>query len=131
MSKKSSFPVPVGASSLLVIFAVLCLTVFALLTLSTMEADVKMADENMKVVTQYYEADYKAEEIIAKIRRGEDVKGVIKQENVYAFSCDISETQVLSVVVKKEKNRIRILQWQEIAIEEWNPQEYIKVWGAE
>ena len=41
--RRDSFPPAVGGSSLLVIFAVLCLTVFALLTLSTAAADSRLS----------------------------------------------------------------------------------------
>ena len=52
----------VGGSSLVVIFAVLCLTVFALLGLSTVRADKRLADINVKAVTDYYSAEFEAEE---------------------------------------------------------------------
>ena len=49
MARKQSFPIPaVGGSSLLVIFAVLCLTVFALLGLSTVQADIRLADASAR-----------------------------------------------------------------------------------
>ena len=45
MKRNHSISTPtVGGSSLLVIFAVLCLTVFALLSLSTVQAEKRMAD---------------------------------------------------------------------------------------
>ena len=62
-------PPVVGASSLLVIFAVLCLTIFALLSVSTVQADGRLSDHAAKAVVNYYEADAKAEEILAKARR--------------------------------------------------------------
>lgn len=131
MNKRGSFPAPVGGSSLLVIFAILCMTVFALLTLSTMKADERIADENVKSVTQYYEAEVLAEEIVAKLRQGENVPDVTRNGKIYAFSCQVSDTQILSVVVKIDGKEYQVLSWQEVASEEWNPEEYIKVWGAE
>ena len=41
----------VGGSSLLVIFAVLCLTVFALLGFSTVQADGRLADSTVQAVS--------------------------------------------------------------------------------
>lgn len=131
MNRKSSLPAPVGGSSLLVIFAVLCMSVFALLALATVQADVKLAEENTKAVMQYYDADLKAEQIVARLRRGEEVSGVIQKGNTYAFSCDVSDTQILSVVVRIKNDNYEVLQWKEIAVEEWNPEEHIKVWGSE
>ena len=45
MNDKQKVTLPaIGGSSLLVIFAVLCLTVFALLSLSTVQADNRLSD---------------------------------------------------------------------------------------
>ncbi|MBD5133272.1 MAG: hypothetical protein HDT38_02190 [Clostridiales bacterium] len=69
-------PPALGGSSLLVAFAVLALTVFALLSLSTVRADVRLADASAKAVEDYYAADVKAQEILARLRNGETVEGV-------------------------------------------------------
>ncbi|SFQ36167.1 hypothetical protein SAMN02910358_01765 [Lachnospiraceae bacterium XBB1006] len=127
MSRKS-VPTPVGGSSLLVIFAVLTLTVFALLGLATVRADVRMADENRKAIGQYYEADQKAENILSKIRQGKVPSEVQEKKHVYAYSVPVSRTQVLSVVVKVDGDAYQIFQWKEINSKEWNPDKFIKVW---
>ncbi|MBE5906627.1 MAG: hypothetical protein E7277_07530 [Lachnospiraceae bacterium] len=125
---KKSVPTPVGGSSLLVIFAVLTLTVFALLGLATVRADVRMADENRKALSLYYEADQKAEEILAQIRTGKVPADVHEKKKVYAYSVPVSRTQVLSVVVKVDGDHYEVYQWKEINSKEWNPDRYIKVW---
>ena len=49
MKRKQSISIPAfGGSSLLVIFAVLCLTVFALLSLSTVQAEKRLARSRPK-----------------------------------------------------------------------------------
>ena len=51
MDKKHRFSFPaVGGSSLLVIFAVLCLTVFALLGLSTVQAGQRLSNASAEAV---------------------------------------------------------------------------------
>ena len=51
---KGSFAPPaLGGISLLVVFAVLCLTVFALLSLSTVRADERRSDASAQAVTNY------------------------------------------------------------------------------
>ena len=55
--KKKFSPPAVGGISLLVVFAVLCLTVFALLSLTTVQADVRLADASVQAVEDYYAAD--------------------------------------------------------------------------
>ncbi len=68
--RKMSFT-SVGGSSILTIFAVLCFIVFALLSLSTAKADRILADKTVQAAESYYEADLKAEEILAELRGGE------------------------------------------------------------
>lgn len=69
-------PPALGGSSLLVAFAVLALTVFALLSLSTVQADVRLADASAQAVSDYYAADCEAQEILARLRSGETVEGL-------------------------------------------------------
>ena len=96
--EKRQFPM-VGGSSLLVIFAVLCLTVFALLGLSTVQADKRLADISVQAVSDYYSADTRAEEILARLRDGQMPEGVIKTGDIYSYSCTVSPTQSLLVEV--------------------------------
>ena len=71
MGEKDRFSPPaVGGNSLLVIFAVLCLTVFALLGLSSVQAGGRLSDASAQAVTAYYEADCRAEEILSSLRQG-------------------------------------------------------------
>ena len=72
--RKLSFPT-VGGSSLLVIFAVLCLTVFALLTLSTVQANGRLSDRSAQAVLDYYQADTQAERILPSCGRARCTPG--------------------------------------------------------
>ena len=54
-------PPAVGGVSLLVVFAVLCLTVFALLSLSTVRADARLSEASAQSVADYYAADCEAQ----------------------------------------------------------------------
>ncbi|MEI3141197.1 MAG: hypothetical protein V8S34_06355 [Lawsonibacter sp.] len=95
-------PPVVGGSSLLVIFAVLCLTVFALLSLPTVQADRRLAQSSWpSAVTGYYQADCQAEEILSRLRAGERPEGVTEEgEGVFSYACPISDTQTLEVRVR-------------------------------
>ena len=62
--------IPVGVTSLLVIFAVLCLTVFALLSVSTVRADKALSEKSAAAIDGYYRADYAAEHTLALLRTG-------------------------------------------------------------
>ncbi len=120
-----------GASSLLVIFSVLCLTVFAMLSLSTAKADLRIADASVQAIEDYYQADCMAEQILGQLRQGNCPEGVAQNGEFYAYICPISDTQALSVVVKVTENNYEIQQWKAIVTAEWNPQEYLDVWMPE
>lgn len=105
----------IGGSSLLVIFAVLCLTVFALLSLSTAQAEKRMSDASAQALTAYYAADLEAEQIFARLRAGENVPGVQENAGLYSYSCPISEQQILEVELENKENTWHVCRWQVIA----------------
>ena len=116
-SRKHFSPPMVGGSSLLVIFSILCLTIFTLLALSTAQADKRLSDASIKAVSDYYDADLEAEKILSLLRQGEIPAGITRQDNVYSYSCPISETQDLIVEVILENNTWDILRWQAVPVQ--------------
>ena len=104
----------------MVMFAVLCLTVFALLTLGTVQADRRLSDASLKASLDYYAADVRAETIFAQIREGDIPKNVTVEDNIYAYSCPISDRQVLMVQLSREGSSWKVLQWQAVSIVEWD-----------
>ena len=127
MSKEFNIPAPVGGSSLLVIFAVLCMTVFAMLGLATVKADERLADDSYQAVSSYYEADCEAERILGELRSGIVEDGVVQNGNLYAYSCTISDTQLLSVVVEVGGTDYKVHQWEVIVTTKWEPEQYIEL----
>lgn len=55
------FRVHIGASSILIIFVLLCLVTFAMLSLVSANADYKLSEKTAQSVTCYYQADAQAE----------------------------------------------------------------------
>lgn len=132
MRKQETFsPAAVGGSSLLVIFAVLCLTVFALLSLSSVQAERRLADAATRAVVDYYEADLRAEEIFARLRSGETIEGLKKTDGNYQFEVPISGRQFLAVKLMQRGDDWVILRWQAVTTEE-ALDESLNVWkGSE
>lgn len=129
--RKSNFSGPgVGAASLLTIFAVLCLVVFALLSVATVQADQRLGDQSEAAVLGYYQADAQAEEILAQLRGGKIPAGVSQKDGVYCYSCAISETQVLAVAVKIADGGYEILRWQAVPTAQWQPDAGMPVWNG-
>lgn len=127
--KKSAFSA-VGISSLLVIFAVLCLVVFALLSVSTVQAQKRLAESSREAIYGYYRADCEAEEILATLRDGQCPDGVVQSGDVFTFTCRISDTQLLAVSVKLNEDQYTILQWQAVSAVDWEAEDKLPVWGG-
>lgn len=131
MDRQQKIQTPmVGGSSLLVIFAVLCLTVFALLGLSTVQADKRLSDASANAVSGYYAADCQAEQILAQLREGQIPEGVRAEGNLYRYTCFISDTQTLQVEVRLQDNDWEILRWQAVSTVEGNEDPTISVWDG-
>jgi len=132
-NSRSRFSPPlVGGSSLLVIFAVLCLTIFALLGLSTVQADGRLADAAVEAVTDYYAADCQAEEIFVRLRSGETPAGVITAEDgLFSYSCPISDTQSLQVELREADGRWTVLRWQAVYTADWDPDTMLELWDGD
>lgn len=142
MDKRGTAPV-VGASSLLVIFAVLCLTVFAMLSLSTVQADKRLSDASTAAALSYYEADTEAERIFALLRGGElpdgvlvtaitcPVEGVAITNRTYSYTCPISETQALQVELSEQDGIWTVLRWQAVSTTEWEADDSIDIWDGD
>lgn len=132
MEKKSRFSFPaVGASSLLVIFAVLCLIVFTLLALSTVQAGDRLSQTSAQAVSRYYEADAQAQRILAQLRNGELPDEVSWEGDVYSYACPISDTQELAVDVLVENGNCTILRWQMASTTQWEADETLDLWDGE
>lgn len=129
MSERRRFSPPtVGGSSLLVIFAVLCLTVFALLSLSTVQADGRLSQTSAEAAQAYYAADCRAEAVLARLRQGQLPPGVQKSGDIYEYSCPISDTQTLEVRVRVEGENWTVLRWQAVSAAQWQADEHLDLW---
>jgi len=130
MSRKPSTPhlPPIGLSSLLVIFAVLCLLTFALLTVSTVQADSRLRSKSEQAMLDHYAADRQAQVLLARIRAGEVPENVNENNGIYTYSCAISDTQTLVVEVEAEGTEYHILRWQAVSAGSSETDVHLPVW---
>lgn len=110
-------PPAVGSSSLLVAFALLCLTVFALLSLSTVQAEKRLSQSSAQAVENYYRADCQAETIFAQLRAGALPREVTLAQGVYRYSVPIGEELTLQVELTRAEDLWKVLRWQALAPE--------------
>ena len=126
-----------GLSALLVIFAVLCLTTFAVLSMATVNADRNLADRAVSQTAAWYEADGEAEKILAGIRRGE-IPDTVREagtdeegRTIYEYTCLLSGTQALEVRAAVKEDEYEILRWQLVSTADWAADEDLSVWDGE
>ena len=120
----------VGAVSLLTVFCVLCLVIFAVLSVSTAQSQRALSRACAESVEEYYEAQSRAEELLARLRSGEIPPEVAREGTLYGFSCPISEQQSLQVQVQLEGAEYHIVRWQAVSTLEWQGEENWNVWGG-
>ena len=124
----------IGSASIILIFAVLCMTIFALISFRTAIADKAMVDTQEQFVKEYYDADARAEQILAKILEADiipqEINGVsitAEQETV-SFVCPMSDTKALYVEVAVYENTYDILKWKIQDIGSWVIDDKLPVW---
>ena len=112
---------PPGATSLMVIFAVLCLVVFAVLAMSTVLADGRIADASISAVRSYYAAAAEAEEKLAAAR----AEGVRGETTVTA---EIPPSRCLQVTAEVTDGSCSVTGWRTVYNGVWEPDESLGVW---
>ena len=150
MSKRKYPTINIGSSSMLVVFIILCLVTFSVLSVASANNDRKYSEKIADRTTAYYEASNKAEELLSQI--DDKLKQVYEQYNAgylsqvpdvltsidgidtsgfpsVSFSVPINDTQTLSVslliqIPEKEGDTFyTITSWKEISTEVWNGDE--------
>lgn len=131
MKKRQRFSPPaVGASALLVSFAIVVLCVFALLCVSSVQAEARLAETAMANTAAYYEADLQAEEIFARLRGGALPPQVTQEENRYHYTVPVTGTQRLEVTLSREGAEWTVLRWQAVALEPAPAEETLHLWNG-
>ena len=123
MEKRKGFS-GAGLSTVLLIFVMLCLIVFATLSLSTAWTDLKMSRNIADRATAYYEAQSKAYKKIKEIN--EILTAEYNEKKIlYSFEQPIDETQKMRIELtikysaENEKVDCQITGWKNIQSEEW------------
>ena len=130
----------VGSASIVLVFAVLCFTVFSLITLLIAGNGKTLADAEAGLVIGYYEADVLAERIVAEIiaegYAPETVLGIDvvsgwdfeSGETTASFTCPISDLKELYVSLAILGDSYEILSWRMLDIGDWEVDDRLPVW---
>lgn len=143
MKNKESTPFGTGMSSLLMIFVVLCLTVFGVLAYMTARADDRLTQRSAEMVQAYYQADAAAEEALAQLdaallelepeaaleSAGFTVDGGPETWNG-SLEISIQDTRVYQLQVVVEQGSYRVTARQTVDHAVWE-EEYLDVWDGQ
>jgi len=130
-----------GAVSIILVFTVLCMTLFAVITFSQASTDKALADAAAQMVIGYYDADTLAERVLAELRAGihekENVLGVevnvadIGGSSKVSFSIPVTLDKELTVEAVIRQHGYEILVWKMVDIGVWVPDIYHPLPGVD
>jgi hypothetical protein len=130
----------VGSASIVLVFSVLCLTVFTLITFVVAGNEKALVDAELHLVTGYYEADALAEHILAEILTsyvvpdsvmGVDIESRWNSEfgvETLFYYCTISDTKALHVELVLRSDSFDIISWRMWDTDEWEFDDSLNLW---
>lgn len=129
----------VGASSILLILVVVSLTLFAVLSLVQARGDAALTDKTARSVSAYYDADARAQQILANIdgvlQSGGDIASVegvtADAEGEYAFSVAASDGHTLSVSLRVDNGGYTITDYRYTSNAAWSGGSENKLWQGD
>lgn len=120
-----------GVVSLVMIFSVLCMAIFAALSLSTAQREERLADLTAQRAEAYFQADRTALRTLAALGRGEKPEGVTIAGDRASFTVPAGGELVLSVRLAREGTNWTIRQWKTVYAGDWQTKNELEVWDGE
>jgi len=138
----------IGSASIVMIFAVLCLTIFAALAFETAGYEQRLAEKSASAVEAYYIADGIAEERYLQIYQLlqsdktavqlhaelEQLGVVVKLEEpqmTLRYAVPIDDMQELQVeLLWQENHLLQIERWNTATVAQWDYEDTIQVWDG-
>ena len=132
----------VGSASIVLVFAVLCLTVFSLITYVVAANDKALVDAEARLVTGFHEADALAERIVAEILDSDETPGTIlgieveaawdweSEAEIVYFSSPVSDRRSIFVRLAIHGDSYDIISWRMYDTNEWSFDDSISVWSG-
>lgn len=146
-NERKSSGINIGSASIIMVFSVLCLTVFAVLSLITANSEYELAIKSTDVIKNYYSADTAATEKIAVIKGVADEEsfaavqtkatelGVICESAgagiTLSFEEPVNDTQALSVKVTYADGELLVDEWKLVNTSEWDASDGFELWDGE
>lgn len=153
--KQTGFPgSQIGTSFLLVVFVILCLVVFAALSLSGALRDYEYSKKAAEQTTAYYAADSKAQRILGAVDLALE-EGLLSEEDLteaadtpvkittddegrtmLSYEVPVSDSQALQIELEltvpgETGGRYRIIKWKEVSTTTWEEKTTLPVLGSD
>ena len=126
-----------GAVSLVMIFCVMCLAVFSVLTLATADRESKLSEMTARNAADYYQADYNATLIAAALKNGDPLPAGLdvditwdNRSGTASFFLPAGDSQGLDVAISLRGDTYEILRWQMVYTGSWEPDGFLVLWDG-
>ena len=122
MNKQNRISIGIGLSTLLMIFTVLILTIFATLSYLQAKRNLNETDKIIESSVEYYDADYKASEIYNYLKGNVNDESYMQEKDIsfsnneYHYSVKINDKKYLDVVLTRHEDELVITKWQEVVL---------------
>ena len=124
-----------GAVSLVMIFCVMCLAVFSVLTLATADRESRLSEMTARHAAEYYRADYNATVIAAALKNGGSPPADLNVDIVWSsdtarFLLPMGDSLGLDVAISLRGGAYEILRWQTVYTDSWESDFYLDLWNG-
>lgn len=134
----------VGSASIIMVFAVLCLTIFSVLSFTTSSSDLRLSQRASKSISDYYLAEYRAEDKVLQISNQVKKDGNLdslkalsgeisknSSEFTFSFTEPVDDRRMILVELAFDKNNdITITRWNLLSSSDWIPDNSMDVWSG-
>ena len=125
-----------GTTSIVLIFVMLSLLTFAVLSLVSAQANLRLSRKSAERTTAYYEAENAANDILTDLLAGEDPASLQADVRVddgrASYEVPLGEDQVLAVALTlpMDGEPLKIEQWQVVSRYDWSPDDTLNLLGT-
>ena len=133
----SKHKINIGLTSLILIFIILCLATFSLLSLSSARGDQSLAARSARAVTEYYRADAEGEKWLKQadaILQKEMTKKAMDQEEIQALAkkmaLDRGQALHIDLALTGDENRYEVRSWYVYDSGNYEIDDFMPVWDG-
>ncbi|MFI3312803.1 MAG: hypothetical protein R3Y62_02850 [Eubacteriales bacterium] len=139
---RTSGGIHVGSATLVMLFSVICLTIFAVLAVITAGNGLTLAEKSAQAVTDYYDADYSAVQVFNQLQgnyQGTLVAPadydaeltVVNGQPLLNYWVPMDDNQSIWVQVYEQDGTLAVSRWEVQQTGTWTAEETLDLWGGE